>query len=168
MVSFVTIPKVTKILPGTRYWIFVLLLDYLPVKCGLHCSDTQHTGAAAEQQKCAACYHDRAFVPGRHRRRHSPCLHNVLRIRTWLCAKSLPPRAIFTIMRCLLSSSTQTRRGGGRFWTLFFFFFLILHVIRSGLDSLGLVSLTSEALLSAMTWLAVHKMRSQILSDSYV
>ena len=37
------------------------------------------------------------------------------------------------------------------------------NVIRSGLDSLGLVSLTSEALLSAMTWLAVHKMRSQII-----
>ena len=36
-------------------------------------------------------------------------------------------------------------------------------VIRSGLDSLGLVSLTSEALLSAMTWLAVHKVRSQII-----
>ena len=32
------------------------------------------------------------------------------------------------------------------------------NVIISGLDSLGLVSLTSEALLSAMTWLAVHKM----------
>ena len=37
------------------------------------------------------------------------------------------------------------------------------NVIRSGFDSLGLVSLTSEALLSAMTWLAVHKMRSQII-----
>ena len=35
-------------------------------------------------------------------------------------------------------------------------------VIISGLDSLGLVSLTSEALLSAMTWLAVHKTRSQL------
>ena len=34
--------------------------------------------------------------------------------------------------------------------------------IRSGLDSLGLTSLTSEALLSAMTWLAVHKTRSQL------
>ena len=37
------------------------------------------------------------------------------------------------------------------------------NVIKSGLDSLGLVSLTSKALLSAMTWLAVHKMRSQII-----
>ena len=41
--------------------------------------------------------------------------------------------------------------------------------IISGLDSLGLVSLTSEALLSAMTWLAVHEKRSQIIgADSYV
>ena len=39
----------------------------------------------------------------------------------------------------------------------------VICVIRSGLDSLGLVSLTSEALLSAMTWLAVHKMRSQVI-----
>ena len=38
-----------------------------------------------------------------------------------------------------------------------------MGVIRSGLDSLGLTSLTSEALLSAMTWLAVHKMRSQVI-----
>ena len=36
------------------------------------------------------------------------------------------------------------------------------NVIKSGLDSLGLVSLTSEALLSAMTWLAAHKTRSQL------
>ena len=44
-----------------------------------------------------------------------------------------------------------------------------MGVIRSGLDSLGLTSLTSEALLSAMTWLAVHKMRSQVIwADSYV
>ena len=40
--------------------------------------------------------------------------------------------------------------------------FLPIRVIISGLDSLGLVSLTSEALLSAMTWLAVHKMGSQL------
>ena len=43
------------------------------------------------------------------------------------------------------------------------------NAIVCGLDSLGLVSLTSEALLSAMTWLAVHKMRSQIIwADSDV
>ena len=42
-------------------------------------------------------------------------------------------------------------------------------MIRSGLNSLGLASLASEALLSAMTWLAVHKMRSQIIwADSDV
>ena len=35
-------------------------------------------------------------------------------------------------------------------------------MIRNGLDSLGLASLTSEGLLSAMTWLAVHKTRSQL------
>ena len=35
-------------------------------------------------------------------------------------------------------------------------------MIISGLDSLGLVSLTSEAMLSAMTWLAVHKTTSQL------
>ena len=34
------------------------------------------------------------------------------------------------------------------------------RVIRSGLGSLGLVSLTSEALLSATTWLAVHDHKS--------
>ena len=39
----------------------------------------------------------------------------------------------------------------------------VQNVIRGALDSLGLVSLTSEALLSAMTWLAVYKMRSQII-----
>ena len=39
-----------------------------------------------------------------------------------------------------------------------------MNVIINGLDSLGLVSLTREALLSAMTWLAVHKMRTQIIS----
>ena len=35
-------------------------------------------------------------------------------------------------------------------------------MIISGLESLGVMSLTSEALLSAKTWLAVHKMRSQL------
>ena len=44
----------------------------------------------------------------------------------------------------------------------FFFFLLQTYVIISGLDSLGLVSLTNEALLSAMTWLAVHKTRPQL------
>ena len=45
----------------------------------------------------------------------------------------------------------------------------VYGVIISGLDSLALVSLTREALLSSMTWLAVHKMRSQIIwADSYV
>ena len=42
------------------------------------------------------------------------------------------------------------------------FFWQHTTVIRSGLDSLGLVSLTSEALRSAMTWLAVHKTTSQL------
>ena len=51
---------------------------------------------------------------------------------------------------------TQTGR------LLLFFFRASYGVIISGLDSLGLVSLTSEALLWAMTWLAVHKMRSQL------
>ena len=37
------------------------------------------------------------------------------------------------------------------------------NVIISWLDSFGVVSLTSEALLSAMTSLAVHEMRSQII-----
>ena len=39
------------------------------------------------------------------------------------------------------------------------------NVIICGLDSLGLVSLTSEAPLSAMTWLAVHNMRSQLFEQ---
>ena len=41
----------------------------------------------------------------------------------------------------------------------FFFFTPHANVIISGLDSLGLGSLTSEALQSAMTLLPVHKMR---------
>ena len=39
----------------------------------------------------------------------------------------------------------------------------VMIVIRSGLDSRGLLSLTSEALLSAMIRLAVHETRSQII-----
>ena len=41
----------------------------------------------------------------------------------------------------------------------------MINVIISGLDPLGLVSFTGEALLSATTWLAVHKMRTQIISE---
>ena len=38
-----------------------------------------------------------------------------------------------------------------------------VNLIISGLDSLRLVSLTSEARLAAMTCLAIHKLRSQLI-----
>ena len=47
-------------------------------------------------------------------------------------------------------------------WCLFYFS-VDAAMIISGLHSLGLASLTSEALLSAMTWPAVHRMRSQLI-----
>ena len=63
----------------------------------------------------------------------------------------------------LLWPSISAVRDPATLGFCFLFFVSSYIVIRSGLDSLGPMSLTTEALLSAITWLAVYKMRSRII-----